>query len=74
MPDLADQAQAVEAANLAAALAAAARQAPAEEQLVVDGEVCCLDCEEPIPAARLKSVPNATRCCDCQEAEDKNRC
>jgi len=74
MPDIVDQAQIAEDANLRAALAAA-RPAPAGEQLVLDGVVCCADCEEPIPAARLKSVPDATRCRDCQDAHERGpRC
>jgi len=27
----------------------------------------CIDCEEPIPPARRKAVPNCVRCLDCQE-------
>lgn len=26
----------------------------------------CIDCEEPIPAARRKAVPGCRRCVDCQ--------
>lgn len=26
----------------------------------------CIDCGEPIPAARLKAVPGALRCVECQ--------
>lgn len=34
----------------------------------------CLDCDEPIEAARLALVPWATRCLDCQlEAEAQTR-
>jgi phage/conjugal plasmid C-4 type zinc finger TraR family protein len=68
--DLADQAQFHEAANLRAALAAARPDQPGK-QLVVDGVVCCADCEEPIPAARLRSVSDATRCRDCQDAHER---
>lgn len=33
----------------------------------------CLDCGEEIGAARLKAVPSATRCIDCQEIVDARR-
>ena len=29
----------------------------------------CVDCGEPIPAARLKAIPDAIRCVDCQHHE-----
>lgn len=31
----------------------------------------CVDCGEPIPAARLKAVPDAIRCVDCQQLFEK---
>jgi RNA polymerase-binding transcription factor DksA len=30
----------------------------------------CLDCGDPVPAARLRVVPAATRCASCQEARE----
>ncbi len=33
----------------------------------------CTDCEHPIPEARLRAVPGALRCRDCQEAHDERR-
>lgn len=32
-----------------------------------DGVALCIDCEEPIPPARLKALPGCCRCVDCQE-------
>lgn len=34
---------------------------------------CCLDCEGPIPAERLKVNPDAVRCVECQEKKDRSR-
>jgi len=33
----------------------------------------CEDCEHPIPPARLRAMPGATRCVDCQGKYEKNR-
>ncbi|KAF0232512.1 MAG: hypothetical protein FD177_2399 [Desulfovibrionaceae bacterium] len=66
--DAADEAQKHEAAFLDAAVRAR-RIAPTEEQLRDEsGAVICVDCDELIPAARLKSVPDAVRCVECQAA------
>lgn len=36
-----------------------------------DGEYgLCADCEEPLPAARLRAVPTASRCVACQGAQE----
>lgn len=63
--DAADEAQRHEAAHLQAALARHHR--PAEAQLVEDGEVICLGCGDPVPPSRLRVIPDAARCVDCQE-------
>lgn len=34
----------------------------------------CVDCGEPIPAARLKAVPEAIRCVECQHIFEKRMC
>lgn len=44
-----------------------------EEQLIIDGVVCCRDCEEKIPSKRLKACPEAVRCIDCQVRHDKQQ-
>ncbi|MDH3975514.1 MAG: TraR/DksA family transcriptional regulator [Deltaproteobacteria bacterium] len=31
------------------------------------GSVECVDCDEPIPAARKEAVPGCVRCIDCQD-------
>lgn len=42
-----------------------------EEPLIIDGVHCCLDCENPIPSARLELQPDARRCVKCQEKKEK---
>lgn len=41
--------------------------AEADPQVSIDGVVVCLDCEDPLPAARLRAKPDAVRCIECQE-------
>lgn len=66
--DLADEAQAMEAAHLAAALAARPGLRAEAQERDRNGRVVCLDCGEPIPPARLAAVPDACRCVECQRA------
>ncbi len=33
----------------------------------------CASCGQPIPAARLRAVPHATLCVECQERAERNR-
>jgi phage/conjugal plasmid C-4 type zinc finger TraR family protein len=42
-----------------------------ERPLIIDGVRCCRDCEEIIPAARLRANPYAVRCTACQERKDR---
>lgn len=42
-------------------------------QRVKSGIVHCLDCDMEIPPARLKALPNATRCCDCANVQEQQR-
>ncbi len=64
MPDLTDQIQEQQAEFNAAVLAEHNRRNQIGQQNAVSrsGEIFCLDCEEPIPPARLAAQPNATRC------------
>ena len=72
--DECDAAQAVESLARRAALnRALADLAGPEAPLYLDGRRCCLDCEEPIPAARLAARPEAVRCVTCQEDHDRSR-
>lgn len=57
-------------------LAGAARpsQKSHTPQLMIGGEVCCVDCYDPIDQERLKAQPEAVRCIDCQiRFESKGR-
>lgn len=41
-------------------------------QVSTEGSVrYCVDCGKPIPAARLKAVPNTIRCVECQQLFEK---
>jgi phage/conjugal plasmid C-4 type zinc finger TraR family protein len=42
-----------------------------EQPLVIDGERCCLDCEEPIEPERLAANPGAVRCVGCQHKHER---
>ncbi|MGE4536326.1 MAG: TraR/DksA family transcriptional regulator [Desulfovibrio sp.] len=71
MPDIADQAQQAEQAHRLDALS---RRDVADdsEQVHENGVVVCCDCGEPIPGARLRILPTACRCVECQDkAEGK---
>lgn len=70
MPDIIDDAQRHEALFLAQALSRVGG-GPAGEQLVIEGVICCEDCEEPIALARLARLPKATRCVECQEEAEQ---
>jgi len=48
-------------------------QQEAPEALVIDGHRCCVDCERPIPSARLERVPGAVRCVRCQARHERGR-
>lgn len=64
MANEADRAQIHEETFRAAALArttAATGPAP----LVINGKVCCAECEEPIPAARLRAILGVGLCVKC---------
>ena len=66
MADICDNADRVIQQHLQAALDAV-HMGDDESPIYIDGVACCVDCEEPIPVARLKALPNCCRCIDCQE-------
>lgn len=57
------------------ALSKALNRRPLEDDdpLIIDGVRCCLDCEEPIPPARLKANPGAKRCTSCQSKKERRK-
>lgn len=68
--DIADKAAEIEEMNRAQALAARSRIRAAP------GSAECEDCGDPIPEARRRAYPSATRCTECQarhERHAKNR-
>lgn len=66
MGDIIDDAQRHEEMFLAQALEKAhVRPGPAPE--IIDGVVCCAECGEPIPPARLKALPGVGLCVGCAE-------
>lgn len=55
--------------------AQAARARETEPPRLVDGVRVCIDCGEPIPAARLAARPESVRCVLCkQQKEHRERC
>lgn len=73
MGDYCDDSQAAEVYDRLQALASVPGLGTSEAQLVIEGVVCCLECEEPLPEARLARLPHATRCVECQERRDRRR-
>lgn len=66
MANEADRAQIHEETFRAASLART-KNATGPEPLVIDGQVCCANCEEPIPEARLKALLGVGLCVNCAE-------
>lgn len=73
MADAADRAQAIEEEDRADVLAARAAKMFHEEPRVVNGQRLCLDCDEPLSKKRLKFVPEAVRCVDCQKFHEEKQ-
>ena len=45
----------------------------AEARMAAGTYAVCIDCDEPIPYARLAAYPTAKRCISCQEKREKSR-
>jgi phage/conjugal plasmid C-4 type zinc finger TraR family protein len=69
MADLCDQAAALEL-SLREKSIAAIRFANMPDQMAV---LECDDCSDPIPEARRRANPAATRCVDCQEFSERGQ-
>mgnify|MGYP001268948962 CR=1 FL=1 len=54
-----------------ALITAKARRIEDDDPLIINGFRCCLDCEKPIPLARLELQPNARRCVTCQSKKER---
>lgn len=42
-----------------------------DNALMIEGVVCCCECEEPIEKERLIHLPDVARCVSCQEDYEK---
>jgi phage/conjugal plasmid C-4 type zinc finger TraR family protein len=66
MSDWIDKSVADQEAALRRNVDAARTKQSAKPQLIIDDVIVCLFCMEAIPLARLKAIPNATHCTECQ--------
>lgn len=46
---------------------------PGESQVMINDEVVCIDCYEPIPEKRLAIKPKAVRCVECKSDWERRR-
>lgn len=72
MTDQLDRARAIEMRQREAALQEALHTTPEPPQQIINGVVCCIDCDEPVSPQRLRAKPNAARCIHCQSQEEKS--
>ncbi|NVK42130.1 MAG: TraR/DksA C4-type zinc finger protein [Oceanospirillaceae bacterium] len=63
--DDADRAKEIEQRDRRAAIEMASRHMEPPQQ-IINGQVLCIDCDEPVQAERLQAKPNAARCIECQ--------
>lgn len=68
--DILDKAKTLEMADRQRALENHKRMAKEPDQLVVNDQVHCIDCEKPVNPKRLAIKPNAARCISCQSLSD----
>lgn len=70
MSDAIDEAQHLEALHRDSSLASAKDQERGPGPIIIDGVACCAECEDPIPLARLKAVPDTGLCVKCQDERE----
>lgn len=68
--DDADRAKQIEMRNERVALKIA-QYHPEPPQKILNTEVICIDCDEPLATTRLTAKPNAARCIECQCIHEK---
>ena len=68
--DILDRAKQAEMADRQRAIAAQKEKTKEPEQLIVDGEILCIDCDRQVSKPRLVAKPNAARCIDCQSLHE----
>ncbi len=73
MSDIADHAGELEERQRADALRAQSAVLVELPRHDHEGKRVCLDCEERLPAKRLKASPNAVRCVECQDLHEKRQ-
>jgi phage/conjugal plasmid C-4 type zinc finger TraR family protein len=66
MSDWIDKSVTDQEAALSRSLEAARTKHSTKPQLIINGVIVCLFCTEAIPLARLKALPDATHCTECQ--------
>lgn len=69
--DIFDQATELERLERESALRQAARGTYQEGPEWINGEPCCRECGEPIPAARMRAIPGVGLCLACQEERER---
>lgn len=68
--DILDRAKQAEMADRQRALSAQQEKTKEPEQLIVAGEVLCIDCDSQVSKPRLAAKPNAARCIGCQSLHE----
>jgi len=69
--DMFDQASELERMERESALLRARTSTSHEGPEWIDGQPCCRECGEPIPAARLRAIPGVGLCLGCQEDRER---
>ena len=72
MPDICDDAQLAEAMIRAQALASVSVLDTGPGPQIINGTLCCVDCDEEIHPARLAARPGCSRCTRCQEEAERD--
>jgi DnaK suppressor protein len=68
--DILDRAKVLEIEDRQRAIAAQREKSKEPDQLIIDGEVLCIDCENLVSKPRLAAKPNAARCIECQSLKE----
>ncbi|SHO58779.1 TraR/DksA C4-type zinc finger protein [Vibrio quintilis] len=71
MTDVIDRAGTLEQWQREAAIQAARASPKTPQQVVIDGVIVCARCWQPIPQARLKTVPDAALCVPCKSLQEQ---
>tara|TARA_B110000211_G_scaffold15953_1_gene16679 strand:+ start:11953 stop:12177 length:225 start_codon:yes stop_codon:yes gene_type:complete len=68
--DILDRAKDLEMNERKRAIAAQREKSKEPAQLIVDGEVLCIDCDDAVSKPRLAAKKNAARCIGCQSLHE----